>query len=73
MSGYKMPTKKSYVGNDLGSKVARFILDTKRNFRKMGSVNRVKNFGMKKANAPTLYTQFDYNYSGPKSSNKGGK
>lgn len=32
MNGYKMPTMKSYVGNDLGSRVARTILDTKYNY-----------------------------------------
>ena len=37
MSDYKMPTKKSYVGNDMGSRIARYILDTSNNYSQMGS------------------------------------
>ncbi len=36
MSNYKMPTKKSYVGNDIGSRIARTILDTSNNYSQMG-------------------------------------
>jgi len=34
---YKMPTPKSYVGNDFGSRMARYILSQKRNYRNMGN------------------------------------
>tara|TARA_S200002703_G_scaffold133809_1_gene122067 strand:- start:286 stop:471 length:186 start_codon:yes stop_codon:yes gene_type:complete len=36
MYDFKMPTKKSYVGNDIGSRVARTILDTSKNYSQMG-------------------------------------
>jgi hypothetical protein len=37
MFDYKMPTKKSYVGNDMGSRIARRILDTSNNYSQMDS------------------------------------
>lgn len=39
MYNFKMPTKKSYVGNDIGSRIARSVLDTSSNYSEMG--NRV--------------------------------
>lgn len=40
MSNYKMPTKKSYIGDDMGSRIARMILDTSKNYKNMGDVEK---------------------------------
>jgi hypothetical protein len=40
MSNYKMPTKKSYVGDDMGSRIARMILDTSKNYKNMGNTEK---------------------------------
>lgn len=37
MYNFKMPTKKSYVGNDIGSRVARTILDDRFNYSRAAS------------------------------------
>lgn len=45
---FKMPTKKSYVGNDIGSRVARTILDTSNNYRNMGDLEKSPKTSAKK-------------------------
>jgi hypothetical protein len=35
-----MPTKKSYVGDDMGSRIARMILDTSKNYKNMGNLEK---------------------------------
>jgi len=40
MSNYKMPTKKSYVGDDIGSRIARMMLDTSNNYKNMGNLSK---------------------------------
>ena len=48
MFDFKMPTGKSYIGNDIGSRMARHILDTRKNYRNMGNVQKSKLAGATK-------------------------
>ena len=40
MYNYKMPTKKSYPGDDIGSRIARMLLDTGNNYKNMGNLSK---------------------------------
>ena len=42
----KMPTSRSYAGNDLGSRVARYILNTKNNYSNMDTIDRTPKKGV---------------------------
>jgi len=54
MSNYKMPTKKSYIGNDIGSRIARTLLNTSNNYSQMGDkvVDTAKTGATKGRNNP---------------------
>ncbi|MEK9751514.1 MAG: hypothetical protein VW236_08190 [Flavobacteriaceae bacterium] len=46
MTKYKMPTEKSYVGDDLGSRVARYILNKRNNYKNMGNLEKAPKVGV---------------------------
>ena len=42
MFDFKLPTKKSYVGNDIGSRIARSVLSTDKNYSNLAKQHSQK-------------------------------